>query len=74
MNAEGTFTGRSAPCGQITDGESFEDRDDEVVVTREIDFKCGCTSIQREYHDGSVSRKVVHHNGRVLVDELLSAE
>ena len=26
------------------------------------------------YHDGSVSSKVVRHDGTVLVDELLSAE
>jgi hypothetical protein len=31
-------------------------------------------SIDREYHDGSVSRRVVRHDGRVMVDELLSAE
>ena len=29
---------------------------------------------RHEYHDGSVSRKVVHHNGKILVDELLDAQ
>ncbi len=74
MNAEGSFRSRQAPCGRFVDGESFEDHDDEVVVTREVEFKCGCVSIQHEYHDGTVSRRVVHHDGHVLVDELLSAE
>jgi hypothetical protein len=45
-----------------------------VVVTLEIDFACGCRSIQHEYHDGTVSRKVIRHDGRVLIDELLAAE
>ena len=74
MNAEGSFKSRQAPCGRIVDGESFEDHDDDVVVTREVEFKCGCVSIQHEYHDGAVSRRVVHHDGHVMIDELLSAE
>jgi hypothetical protein len=63
-----------APCGRIVDGESFEDQDEEIVVTREIDFACGCRSIRHEYHDGTVSERVVRHDGKVLVDELLSNE
>ena len=74
MNANGSFTGQQAPCGRIVSGDHYEDHDDEVVVTRETIYDCGCQSIQHEYHDGSVSRKVVRHDGRVLVDELLSAE
>ena len=74
MNAEGTFRGRQAPCGKTVDGQSYEDHDEDVVVTREVEYMCGCLSIQHEYHDGTISRKIVHHDGRVLVDELLSAE
>ena len=74
MNADGRFTGQPAPCGQIVDGEHYEDHDDEVVVTRETFYKCGCQSIRHEYHDGSLSQRIVRHDGRVLVDELLSAE
>ena len=48
--------------------------DDDCIVTQEILYECGCRSIQHEYHDGSVSRRVVRHDGRVLVDEMLSAE
>jgi hypothetical protein len=68
------FRSQQAPCGQIVDGETYQDQDEEAVVTQELDFACGCRTIQHEYHDGSVSRKIVHHDGRVLVDELLSAE
>jgi hypothetical protein len=74
VNANGTFTGQQAPCGRIVGGTHYEDHDDEVVVTNETIFECGCTSINHQYHDGSVSRKVVRHDGRVLIDELLSAE
>jgi hypothetical protein len=74
MNADGNFRGQKAPCGRIVDGEHFEDHDDEVTVTRETVYTCGCQSIQHQYHDGSVSRRVVRHDGRVIVDELISAE
>jgi hypothetical protein len=43
-------------------------------VTQETFYACGCQSIQHEYHDGSISRKVVRHDGKLLVDEMLSAE
>lgn len=69
-----SFKSQRAPCGQIVDGESHEDQDEEVLVTQELDYGCGCRSIRHEYHDGSVSSKVVRHDGAVLVDELLSAE
>jgi hypothetical protein len=68
------FKAQQAPCGQTLDGELYQDRDDETVLTQELDFACGCRTIRHEYHDGSVSRKVIHHDGTVLVDELLSAE
>ena len=74
MNANGSFTGQQAPCGRIVSGEHYEDHDDEVVVTTEIFYECGCKTIDHQYHDGSVSRRIVRHDGRVLIDELLSAE
>jgi hypothetical protein len=74
VNANGSFKGQPAPCGRLVDGERFEDHDDEVVMTRETIYACGCQSIQHEYHDGCVSRKVVRHDGKLLVDEMLSAE
>ena len=63
-----------APCGRLVSVESYEDRDDEVLLTAEMDFACGCHTVGHEYHDGSVSRRVIRHDGRVLVDELLWAE
>jgi hypothetical protein len=39
------------------------------VVTREVFYDCGCQSILHEYHDGTVSRRIVRHDGRVLTDE-----
>ena len=72
--ANRTFSTRTAPCGRLVSGESYEDRDDQVLLTEEMDFECGCRRIGHEYHDGSVSRTVIRHDGRVLVDELLWAE
>jgi hypothetical protein len=72
--ANGSFKGKQAPCGRLVDAESYEDHDDEVVVTQETIYACGCQSIQHEYHDGSVSRKIVRHDGKLLVDEMLSSE
>ena len=69
-----TFKSQQAPCGRIVDGETYQDEDDETIVTEELDYSCGCRSIRHEYHDGSVSRKVVRHDGTILVDELWSAE
>ena len=74
MNENGSFASQKAPCGHSVSGRYYEDHDDEVVVTRETIFQCGCQSIQREYHDGSVSQRIVRHDGRVLTDELISAE
>lgn len=73
MNANGSFESQKAPCGRLVNGEAYEDHDEECVVTQEIIYACGCQSIQHEYHDGCVSRRVVRHDGRVLVDEILSA-
>jgi hypothetical protein len=68
------FRSQQAPCGQIVDGETHLDQDEEAIVTEELDFACGCRMIRHEYHDGGVSRKVIRHDGRVLVDEMLFAE
>jgi membrane-bound inhibitor of C-type lysozyme len=74
MVATNSFTHQQAPCGRIVDGETYEDRDDETVLTQEVDYACGCRTIRHEYHDGSVSQTVIRHDGTVLVDEMLSAE
>jgi hypothetical protein len=65
------FAHEKAPCGQIVDGERFQDReqDEECLVTDEAFYACGCEICRNEYHDGTVAVKVIRHDGRVLVDE-----
>ena len=65
---------QTAPCGRIVDGEQCQDQDEEDLVTEGLYYSCGCRSLRHVYHDGSVSRNVIHHNGAVLVDELFAAE
>ncbi|MGH7752161.1 MAG: hypothetical protein ACREN5_05050 [Gemmatimonadales bacterium] len=65
-------TSEQAPCGRTVGGERYQDQDDQCLVADELFYACGCRSIRHEYHDGSVSRKVVHHDGTVLVDELIA--
>ena len=73
MNPIDTFKNRRAPCGRLCDGQDYEDHDGEVRVTLESLYSCGCRGAQHEYHDGTMSRYVVRHDGHVLVDELLAA-
>jgi hypothetical protein len=66
------FKSEKAPCGRIVEGEHFQDQDDEGLITENLYYACGCRCIRHEYHDGSVVRKVVCHDGTVLADELLA--
>jgi hypothetical protein len=61
-----------APCGRLVDGESHEDQDEQGLVIHDVYYACGCRSIHHEYHDGSICRKIVHHDGTCLVDELIA--
>jgi len=74
MVATTSFTQVQAPCGRFVDGETYQDRDEETLLTLEVDYACGCRTVRHEYHDGSVSQKVIRHDGHVLVDEMFSAE
>ena len=74
MVATTSFTQVQAPCGRLVDGETYQDRDEETLLTLEVEFACGCRSLRHEYHDGSVSQKIIRHDGHVLVDEMFSAE
>jgi hypothetical protein len=65
------FKSQKAPCGRIVDGESCQDQDEQGLVINDFYYACGCRSIHHEYHDGSICRKVVHHDGTCLVDELI---
>ena len=64
------FTAQQAPCGRTVDGEHFQDQDEDCLVSDEWFYACGCRVIHHEYHDGTVSRRVVRHDGKVLTDEL----
>jgi hypothetical protein len=66
------FKSQQAPCGRIVDGESYQDQDGQGLVINGLYYACGCRSIRHEYHDGSICRKVVHHDGTCLVDELIA--
>ena len=66
------FTTERAPCGRIVNGDRFQDQDEQCLVSDERFFACGCRDSRHEYHDGGVSLKVVHHDGTVLVDELIA--
>jgi hypothetical protein len=68
------FTDRSTPCRQRRGGEQYEDRDDTTLLTELVFFSCGCRIVVNEYHDGCVGRTVVRHDGRLLLDELLTGQ
>jgi hypothetical protein len=74
MKAASTFTERSTPCGRRSDGERYEDRDGATLLTDLVLFSCGCRIVRHEYHEGSVGRTVVRHDGTVLLHELLAAQ
>ncbi len=75
MTVENTsFSGQRAPCGGIVDGERHVDRDEDCLLTDDYSYACGCRQTRHEYHDGSFSQLVIHHDGTVLVDEFLSAD
>jgi hypothetical protein len=44
------------------------------LVTEDVNYYCGCLIHSEEFHDGSVHHLVVHHRGKVMVDEELSGE
>jgi hypothetical protein len=66
------FTSETAPCGRVVDGEHCQDQDEQGLVADDLYYACGCRSIRHEYADGTICRKVVRHDGTVLVDELLA--
>jgi hypothetical protein len=68
------FEPRLAPCGKQAGGELLATEDQQGLITRDLRFSCGCQTHHEEFHDGSVHNQVVHHRGRVLVDEELRGE
>jgi hypothetical protein len=68
------FEATLAPCGKQQDGEQCVTEDQQGLVTEEITYSCGCRITHEEFHDGSVHRMTVNHNGKVLLDEELRGE
>ena len=66
------FGNEKAPCGKHVAGERRRVRYEECLVADEMFYECGCQIIRHEYHDGSVSLKVVRHDGTVVTDELIA--
>jgi hypothetical protein len=69
-----SFTREDAPCGRVVGGVCFRDEDDDGLRVEHVHYACGCQTFGDVFHDGSVSRRVVHHNGRVLVHEEFRGE
>jgi hypothetical protein len=56
----------------MVEGDHYQDQDDDGLVTDNFHYACGCLSSRHDYHDGSIHRLVVRHDGTVLLDELLA--
>ena len=74
MPTRTSFTGERAPCGQVVDGARYSDRDDEGLLVEHLHYGCGCLDFRDDFHDGSTRHHIVHHNGKVLLDEELRGE
>ena len=68
------FEDSLAPCGQRNGGERSVIEDQQGLITESVHYSCGCRSAKEEFHDGSVHLMVVHHKGKVLVDQELRGE
>ena len=69
-----SLTSVGAPCGRVVDGVRYWDDDDDGLSVEHVHYACGCQAYREEFHDGSVTRRVVHHRGRVLVHEEFRGE
>jgi hypothetical protein len=68
------FDAQRAPCGHQYGGERSTTEDLQGLITEEVRYSCGCRSSREEFHDGSVHRTVVRHDGKILVDEEFRGE
>jgi hypothetical protein len=68
------FEDSLTPCGQRKGGERAVTEDQQGLIHEQTTYACGCTSSKTEYHDGSVHMSMVHHKGKVLLDQVLSGE
>jgi hypothetical protein len=65
------FDPELAPCGKTVGGNAYRENDEAGFVVYDLYYACGCRRIRHEYHDGSVTTKVIRHGPRhkVLSDE-----
>lgn len=63
------FRKELAPCGRVTEGDHYRDQDDDGLIIDRMSYACGCRSTRHEYHDGSISRRVIRHDGNVILNE-----
>jgi hypothetical protein len=68
-----SFTKEKAPCGRQVTGSRHHDEDSSGMMFDDVNFACGCRTIQHQFHDGSCRTRVIRHDGRVLLNQL-SAE
>lgn len=59
-----------APCGRTVEAYELADDDDFGMIIRSYRYTCGCRTVRREYHDGSVSERTVRHNGKKITSKL----
>ena len=69
-----SFTSEHAPCRRVVDGVLYRDEDEDGLSVEHVHYACGCQTYRDTFHDGSVTRRVVHHSGRVLVHEEFRGE
>jgi hypothetical protein len=65
------FEDSLAPCGKRKGGERQVTEDQQGLIAEQTTYGCGCRSSKEEFHDGSVHMMVVHHKGKVLIDQEL---
>ena len=63
-----------APCRRVVGGVRYRDEDDDGMRVEHVHYACGCQTSRDVFHDGSVTHRVVHHNGKVLVHEEFRGE
>ncbi|WP_433655105.1 hypothetical protein ACQPW1_29840 [Nocardia sp. CA-128927] len=47
-----------------------DDDDDFGMVIHVHRYSCGCRTVRRDYHDGSVGERTVRHDGKKVASQL----
>lgn len=63
------FSSERAPCGKQMDGRRHQDSDCQGFILDNRTYTCGCRQVHQQFHDGSGRAQVIHHDGKVLMDE-----